>query len=98
MAWEVPDHRKVFRVFKKREAGLEHTIKNGHSREKQWKAAERLREAKLKIFKSQFDRDSVLPASLYVPDAKAKVWEDMSVDDIIIMYTEKGSNGDGGQC
>ena len=89
MAWGIPDYRKAFRVFHKRETQLVHAIKNDHAREKLVKAAEKLREAKLNTFKSEFSRGSVLPPSSYVPDEKAKSWQSMSVDDIIEIYRKK---------
>ena len=87
MAWGVPDYRSAFRVLRKREAQLKHAIKNDHSYEKLVRAAERLRDAKLKTFKSEFVRGP-LPLSSYVPDAKAARWQSMSVDDIIDIYSK----------
>ncbi len=93
MAWGIPDHKKVFRVFHKRKVELEHAIRHDFSRDKQVKAAERLREAKLKAFKSEFSRRSVLPASSWVPDEKARKWQALSIDEIISMFRkQKPSN------
>lgn len=86
MAWGIPDHNKTYRVFHKREAELQHAIKNGHSHEKLIKSAEKLREAKLKIFKSKFSAHSVLPASAYKPSGEALEWERLSVDEILQKY------------
>jgi hypothetical protein len=86
MAWGIPDYKTVHRVFRKREVALMHAIKNAHSREKLVKAAENLREAKLKIFKSKFAEHSVLPASAYKPGPEALEWERLSVDEILKTY------------
>jgi hypothetical protein len=63
-----------------------HAIKSNYSFEKLEKAAEKLREAKLSIFKSEFSEKSVLPKSLYVPGTQAQEWESLSVEVIVENY------------
>jgi hypothetical protein len=82
----IANHQKKKRIFAKREQELEHAIKNNLSLEKIIRAAEKLREAKLNVFKCEFSKDSVLPAHCYVPKDEAKVWENYSVDEIIEKY------------
>jgi len=82
----IPNYQKANRVFSKRETQLKHAIKNGYTQEKIVKAAERLREAKLKAFKARFAHESVLQATSYVPDEQAKQWEELPVEEIIDKY------------
>jgi len=89
MTCYVANHQKASRLFKKREIELLHAIRRDFSCGKRVKAAEKLREARLKVFKSDFSRDSVKPASSWVPDEEAKKWQDMPVEKIIDQYRDK---------
>ena len=80
------NHQKAKRVFAKRETELLHAIKNDYTRAKIVRAAERVREAKIKVFKAVFSQHSVLPASAYEPDEKAKRWLSRPVEEIIEEY------------
>jgi len=82
----IANHQKKKRIFQKRETEMVHAIKHNYSQEKLEKAAEKLREAKLNVFKSEFSENSVLPASSYEPGVKAKEWEEISVSKIIEQY------------
>ncbi len=87
----IANHQKKKNIFLKREQELLHAIKHGFTKQKLEKAAEKLREAKLGVFKSEFSKRSVLPASSYEPDEKAKEWEVISVDEIIKQYRQKAT-------
>lgn len=86
MTGYVPNHQKAKRVFAKREAELRHAIKNDYHHAKIVRAAERVREARIKVFKAVFSQYSVLPASAYEPDEKARRWLSRPVDEIIEEY------------
>jgi hypothetical protein len=88
----IVNHQKKKRIFAQRERELKHTIKHNFSYEKLIKAAEKLREAKLNIFKCEFSRDSVLPAHCYIPGDKAKLWQSYTADEIIEKYRIECSN------
>jgi len=89
MAGYLPHHQKKDRIFNKREKELVHAIKNEYSKEKLVKAAEKLREAKLGVFKSRFSQKSVLPAECFAGNEKSRKWEQMDVEEIIEMYLRK---------
>ena len=82
----IANHQKKKKIFQKREQELRHAIKHNFSQGKVAKAAEKLREAKLNVFKSEFSKNSVLPASDYVPGEEAKHWEALPVEEIISQY------------
>jgi hypothetical protein len=79
-------HQKKRRIFHKREKELRHAINHNYSQEKIVKAVNKLREAKLNVFKSEFSKNSVLPASNYVPGDEARHWEALPVEEIIRLY------------
>ena len=87
----IANHQKKKKIFQKREQELQHAIKNNFNNEKLIKAAEKLREAKLNVFKSEFSKKSVLPAHKYKPDEKAKEWELLPAEDIIEKYRVKAT-------
>ena len=95
MTCYIADHRKTRCVFNKREVQLKHSIRHCFGRDKIIKAAEKLRDAKLKIFKSDFSRSSILPASSWCPDLEAQNWQSMPVDEIIELYQRKEHEGGG---
>ena len=86
MTCYLANHQKAKHLVAKREVELRHAIRHGFSREKIAKTAEKFRDARLKVFKSEFSRDSVLPASSYVPGKEAQAWESMPVDEIIRQF------------
>ena len=85
----IANHQKTRRVFRKRERQLEHAIRHNFSRERTVKAAEKLREARLKVFKSDFAKSSVRQATSWQPNAEARRWQSMPVDEIIEQYRRK---------
>lgn len=84
----VANHQKKKRIFEKREQKLRHLIKNGSSYEKIAKAVEKLRVARLAIFKSEYSRLSVLPAHTYEPGEESKQWEIIPADEIVEKYRD----------
>jgi len=79
----IADHRKKKAILNKRVEGLRHAIKNGYSAGKIDKEIEKVRSAKLAIFKMEFSRDSLLPAHDYEPTVKADEWREKSKDEIL---------------
>ncbi len=79
----IANNQKKNKLFNKRVYELEHAIKNEFSHEKIEKIAEKVREAKLSVYKSRFSEKSVLPASSWEPDELAKKWQAYTVDEII---------------
>ena len=86
MAAYLANHQKKKRLLAKRERELLHALGNDLSDARIIKAAERLRAAKLSIFKMEFSRTSTLPASPYLPEGEALEWLEMSVDAIVAKY------------
>ena len=74
------NHQKKNKIFKKREIELNHAIKNNFSYEKLVKAAKKLREAKLNVYKSEFSKNTTLPAHRYEPNEKARELELLPVE------------------
>jgi len=68
----VANHLKKKNIFKKREQEFRHAIKNNFSQEKIIKAVEKLRIAKLNVYKAEFSKNSVLPANDYIPGKMLK--------------------------
>ena len=85
MAWGLPDNQKIHRLFAKRERGLRHAITNEFDRRKLVRAAESVREAKLKILKFNFSKST---RSVYEASAEALEWKEKPVDDIIGLYDD----------
>ncbi len=88
----VANHEKKNRIFAKRERGLTHAIKNGFPEEKLIIAAEKVRAAKMSVFKCQFAKSTVLQAHKFSPEKMAannksiQRWLSMSTADIINEY------------
>jgi len=82
----IVNHRKKKAILEKRVAGLQHAVKNSFSREKIEKEVEKVRAAKLAIFKMEFSKNTTLPAHSYEPQGEALVWESMAVEDILSEY------------
>ena len=91
MTCYIANHEKVQRLFAKRERELRHAIHHTSDEAKIVRAAERLREARLKIFKSEFSRRSVLPARYWEPDEAARGWQDRPVEEIVEEYRKAGA-------
>ena len=83
----IPNYQKKIRIFEKRETELKHAIKNSYSEEKVAKAAGKLREAKLQIFKAKFSQHTVLPASKWEPTGEALIWKEMTIQEITLKYS-----------
>ena len=83
------NHQKKVNIFKKRVQELEHALKHDFSQEKIVKAAEKVREARLKVFKARFSQYSILPASKWQPDEEATRWQEMDVQEIVQKCTAK---------
>lgn len=86
MTGYVPYHEKKIRILEKRERELRHAIKNNHSKDKIERCAEKLRTAKLNVFKSRFAQNSSLPPHSYIANEKAKEWESLPIDKILQKY------------
>ena len=82
----IANHQKKKAIFEKREQELKHAIQHEFSDQCIEKAAEKLRAAKLAIFKMKFSRDSVLPASSYVPNEEAVWWKNRPLEEIVDEY------------
>jgi hypothetical protein len=79
----IADHRKKKAILEKRIEGLRHALKNGLSEVKIKKEIEKVRSAKLAVFKMEFSRDSVLPAHDYEPTKEAIEWKHKSQAEIL---------------
>ena len=82
----IVNHRKKKVILEKRVASLKHAVKNSFSSEKIEKEAEKVRAAKLAIFKMEFSKSSTLPAHSYVPEGEALIWQRMTVAEILAEY------------
>lgn len=80
------NHRKKIEIFERREAELLHAIKNSYSKEKINSVAEKVRYAKLKVFKAKYAKGKILPPSTYKPEGEALVWENLTIEEIIQKY------------
>jgi len=84
----VANYLKRKRIFKKREDELLHAIRHEHPPEKLAKAAEKLREARMHVFKAKFSKENPgLPPSHFEPRGEALVWYEYPVDSIIATYS-----------
>src|SRR5262245_36330095 len=92
MASNIPHHDQKNRIFAKRERALIHAIKKGFSREKIATAAERLREAKIAVFKCRFalytirEPHTFSAEEMAISDEQVRKWISMRTIDIIEMY------------
>ena len=82
----IVNHKKKINLLHKREETLRHAIKHSYSQEKVGNVAEKVREAKLGVFKAMFSKESVLPASKYKASGEALVWQNKPVREIIASY------------
>ena len=101
MAGYVPNYQKKNRLFAKRERELVHALRNRFSIRKIDLAAEKLRMAKIAVFKSRFARGTALQPHTFSPeemaarDEQVRKWLSMSTADIIDRYRLEVSQ-DGG--
>ncbi len=82
----IANHQKKRNLLHKREQELEHALSHGFDDSKLKRAAEKVREAKLAVFKALFSQSSVLPPHSYEESAEAIEWRNMSVAEIIRLY------------
>ena len=88
----VANHQKKIRILQKREQELTHAIKHDYSDEKLEKAVEKIRAAKLNVFKAQFAKNSALPPHSYTPNKEAQKWQSMTVAEILEKYRSQTIN------
>jgi hypothetical protein len=87
----VANYLKRKRILEKREVELVHAIRHDHSTAQLAKAAERLRDARMHVFKAKFSQDNPgLPPSQFEPTGEALEWIECSVDSIVAMYAPSG--------
>lgn len=84
----IANHQKKKNILLKREQELRHALKHQLSNEKLLKVVEKLREAKLNVFKSEFAKNSALPVSSYIPGEEAMKWKSLLSEEIIELYNE----------
>ena len=86
----VPDHNKKIRILEKRERELLHAIKNEFGVEKIKKAAERVRDAKLSVYKSKLAQIPPVEGRWERREAmwkkKTSEWQSISVLEIVDRY------------
>jgi hypothetical protein len=86
----VPDHRKKIRILEKRERELLHAIKNEFGVEKIERAAERVRNAKLNVYKSKLAEIPPVEGRWERREAmwkkKTLEWQSVSVVEIVDRY------------
>ena len=91
------NYQKKNRLFRLRERALRDAIRNDYGLEKVLKAAERLREAKIAVFKSRLSEKLVLPAQLFSLEDIAKKdkavskWISMTTEEIVAEHSKGGS-------
>ena len=88
----VANHEKKNRIFAKRQRELLHAIKHEVPAERLLIAAERLRAAKIGVFKCRYSKSSEKQPHSFSPEADAahnkqlQRWLSMSADEIVGMY------------
>ena len=84
------------RLFRLRERALRDAIRSDYGLEMVFKAAERLREAKIAVFNSLFSGKSVLLAHQFSPEDIAKQdkavtkWMSMTTEEIVAEHSKSG--------
>lgn len=92
MAGYVPNYQKKNRIFAKREQELLHAIKHGGSRQTLLKLAEKLRTAKIAVFKSRFAETTLMephkfdPHDIALHNGQVQRWISMAADEIVDLY------------
>jgi hypothetical protein len=88
----IANHEKKKQCFAKRERELRHLIKHSAPAEKQRVAAERLRAAKMGVFKCRYAMTSENMPHSFSPEAEAlsddevRQWLEIMADQILEMY------------
>lgn len=82
----VANHQKKKNLLHKREQELKHALSHAIDDSKLERAAEKVREAKLAVFKALFSQSSVLPPHSYEESDEAIKWLNMPVSEIIRLY------------
>jgi hypothetical protein len=88
----VANHEKKNRIFAQREQQLRHAIKHGCPTEKLLVAAEKLRAAKIAVYKCRFAKNSSNQPHSFKPDevakqdAKLQRWLSMTAAEIVDTY------------
>jgi hypothetical protein len=88
----IANHEKKFRIFAKRERELLHAIKHDYSVEKIVIAAEKLRFAKLGVFKCRFSMNSPRQphefnaTEVATHNQQVHRWLSMSAEEIVDLY------------
>jgi hypothetical protein len=86
------NYRKKQRIFAKREQELRHALKHGFPPKKLLRAAEKLRAAKIAVFKCYFSSRGPVQPHTFSPQAMAehnpdlRQWLEMSAEAIVSMY------------
>jgi hypothetical protein len=97
MAGIVPDHQGKNRIFAKRKRELLHAIRHDHPCEKLVKLAEKLRVAKIAVFKCRFALKSRLEPHEFDPheeaahDKQIQRWLSMTPDEIVDMHRSEAN-------
>jgi hypothetical protein len=88
----IANHEKKRRIFAKREREMRHAIKHVAPAEKLRVAAEKLRAAKIGVFKCRYTMNSenqphdFSPEEAAVHDDEVRRWMSMSAEEIVEMY------------
>jgi hypothetical protein len=88
----IANHEKKNRIFAKREREMLHAIRHGFPAEKLLIAAEKLRAAKMAVFKCRFTKNSenqpyqFAPEEMAAHDRQVQFWLSSSADEIVDMY------------
>jgi hypothetical protein len=97
MAGYLPNYQKKNRIFAKREQELLHAIKHGCPPEKLLKLVEKLRAAKIAVFKSRFAEATLMEPHKFDPhdiashNRQVQRWISMTADEIVDLYRPKVS-------
>ena len=92
MTCYVANHEKKNRIFAKREQELRHAIKHNLPADKILLAAEKVRAAKIAVFKCRFTKHSTnqpqsfRPEEIAAHDEELRRWLSMSGDEIVSTY------------
>lgn len=91
----IANHEKKHRIFAKRERELLHAIKHSFTEEKLLLTAEKLRAAKVSVFKCSFSKNSInqphnfSPEEIAADNKQLELWLSMSSEEIVSMYRPK---------
>jgi hypothetical protein len=88
----IANHEKKNRIFAKRERELCHAIKHSFPEERLLVAAEKLRSAKVAVFKCRFTKNSenqpyqFAPEEMAAHDRQVQLWLSYSANEIVNLY------------